>query len=200
MGGSREPERQSTMASGLQAAANIAVGASEMKGAARWIWLERSANAALLVASLSVVWILVVGNPFRKGPELQTYKVGEAIEGVVQAGTASTLVMALRGACRYCQESVPFYLRLAEASAAAGLSAPALVVVTTDTEESMSRYLRDRGIGNARVIHAEAGRFNIPATPLLFALDREGIVRKVWAGKLSASEELEVMKELRLAP
>jgi len=192
MGGSREPERQSTMASGLQAAANIAVGASEMKGAARWIWLERSANAALLVASLSVVWILVVGNPFRKGPEL--------IEGVVQAGTASTLVMALRGACRYCQESVPFYLRLAEASAAAGLSAPALVVVTTDTEESMSRYLRDRGIGNARVIHAEAGRFNIPATPLLFALDREGIVRKVWAGKLSASEELEVMKELRLAP
>lgn len=176
------------------------MGETEMKDATRWVWLERSANATLLLASLSVLWILVVGNPFRKAPELQTYKVGEAIEGVVEPGAASTLVMALREACRYCQESVPFYVRLAEASAAAGASAPALVVVTTDTEESMSRYLSENGIANARVIHAEAGRFNIPATPLLFALDREGIVRRVWAGRLSDSEEQEVMKELRLAP
>lgn len=168
-------------------------------------WLESAANAALLVASLCVVWVVLLGNPFRRPPELPTYRVGEKFDSLIKAGSDSTgprptLVVAMTEACRYCQASLPFYRKLTEAINSAGASAATLLIVSTDSESDLVAYLGLNGIKSARVVNVKPGQLKIPVTPMVFLLDSDGEVRKVWAGKLTEAEERAVMASLKVSP
>jgi hypothetical protein len=180
MGGSREPEQRSIMASRLQTAANIAV----------------------LLASMAVIWTVWQRSQAPPPPEPPpTYAIGERIEavpGIDFRAAAQTLVMALREDCRFCADSVPFYQKLTAAAGATPRRAFQLTVVSTDSQSALIAYLQANGVMVDHVVSTRPGDLKIPGTPHLLLVDTNGIVRRVWRGRLAAEQEQEVIDALGL--
>jgi hypothetical protein len=157
--------------------------------------LQTLANFAVIVAGVSVAW-LAWQRSQHPAPRLPpTYIVGERIAEVGAVdfqASAQTLVMALREDCRYCQASVPFYRTLTEALRKRADGTTRLVVMSTDSVPAMSAYLKANDIQVDHVAAYRAGDLKIPGTPFLFLVDRAGIVKSVWRGKLATSQEREV--------
>ena len=105
------------------------------------------------------------------------------------SAAARTLLVALQRPCRFCDDSMPFYRRLA--SRAAGRNDVRIVVVAPPRNHGIGDYLESRGFEPDAVVLAE--RFPVPGTPSLLAVDAEGSLMHMWAGLLDASQEAEVL-------
>ena len=105
------------------------------------------------------------------------------------SAAARTLLLALQRPCRFCDDSVPFYRRLA--ARAAGRSDVRIVVVAPPRNRRIGDYLESRGFEPNAVVLAE--RFPVRGTPSLLAVDAEGSLTHMWAGLLDASQEADVL-------
>jgi hypothetical protein len=68
-----------------------------------------------------------------------------------------------------------------------------------ESEES-HQYLQSLGFEIADVRQASLSSVRIPGTPTLLLLDDQGIVKNVWAGKLTDKGEEQVLQTLGLTP
>lgn len=120
-----------------------------------------------------------------------TAELSESVD-VDFSAAARTLLVALQRPCRYCDDSVPFYRRLA--TRAAGRDDVRIVVVAPPRNPDIGDYLASRGFEPDEVVLAE--RFPARGTPSLLAVDAEGSLTHMWAGLLDPGQEAEVLDVL----
>ena len=109
----------------------------------------------------------------------------------------TTVVLAVREGCHYCAESAPFYQRLTKALGQSGKVH--LVTVLPGEPAQSEKYLAGMGIPAGDIRQADLASLKVPYTPTLLVLDRSGVVKDVFVGKLSAEKEAQVLSRLALA-
>jgi hypothetical protein len=165
--------------------------------------VEVSANVVIVVTGL-----LFALNYFRPGlfsrsagPQPVTISTGAKLDlaSVDWSAHDKTVVLALREGCHFCAESVPFYQRLTKAMAKAPQT-HLFAVLPGDPADS-KQYLNGLGVPVPvdDIRKHDLGNLKVPYTPTLLVLDRDGVVREVFVGKLSAAKETEVLNKLGLA-
>jgi hypothetical protein len=153
--------------------------------------IERTANIAIIVlcAIVAVQAVRKFRDPAPRS--ISPPKAGERLAAIpsVDYGTAPlTLVMALRQSCKYCAESMPFYRDLVTQRTKRGVPLR-LVVVAPESKSETETYLRDQHLSVDMVVQSELSRISVPGTPTLILVDRQGVVRGSWIGKISVDQE-----------
>jgi hypothetical protein len=165
--------------------------------------LEKATNVAIIAACTILVGNLAWNNYHssrpRPSPEPEVAK-GTVVKlpGAAPVSTQPTLVLALSKNCHYCQESVGFYQRLTvfKNSSPEGLR---MVAVLPQSKVEATNYLKEQGIGVDEVISMEVSNLGVRGTPTLLLLDGQNKLEELWVGKLSDSQESQVMERLKKA-
>lgn len=154
-------------------------------------------NVLIIAATLAIVWNIWSyfrpatgnGNVPAKGSE---FKVAE----FDPAGSQINVLIFLRTGCAFCENSMPFYRRIAE------LSNTANVKVITFFEHSdleASEYLKRFQLMNVGISWTNFDSLGIKGTPTIILLDGSGKVAKSWVGQLDDASEREIENLLKSA-
>jgi hypothetical protein len=110
------------------------------------------------------------------------------------AQSERTVVLALSTGCHYCTESAPFYQRLA--AEILKHHDTRLVTVLPQPVADGRKYLDGLGVSIDDVRQSPLNAVGVRGTPTLILVDKEGIAKKVWTGKLPDSVQSEVINQL----
>ena len=162
--------------------------------------LEIITNVAILL------FVLAVGGAYLKAqfwpappPTLPQVKVGDrlsALPGYNWASHSHTLVLAVRRGCHFCEESAPFYKRLADLETNHQLEDTHILAVFPDDPKVAADTLRSEGLTLDFRPSADFRRLKISGTPTAILTDRQGQAVKVWIGKLPSQEEEALIETL----
>ena len=165
--------------------------------------IELVANVAIIIAA--VLLAALTANKFFFSPESgptgqavtsQGIKVGDkvALPDFNWAQSERTLVLALSTNCHFCTESAPFYQRVAaEILKHRGTR---LVTVVPQSVEAARKYLDELGVAIDDVRQSPLNAVGVRGTPTLILVDKEGIAKRVWVGKLPDGAQSEVISQL----
>jgi hypothetical protein len=163
--------------------------------------LEVLANICTVVATLAITVLFV--NRLVSGTgtaQPQAIKAGTKLPTIasVDYRDRPTLMLYLSSTCSFCTRSMDFYRKLT-AHANAIPQAPRIVVVGSETHETLTDYLNDHGVVVDSVItldpgvHAKFADIGMSATPTLTLVDRSGKVVQSWLGLLPQANQDEVL-------
>ena len=140
-------------------------------------------------------WVIPRSPPGQ--PPGRTDFAGKALnlKGVQWGSSRLTVVVAMQTHCHYCEESIPFYRRLAEA-AASSKARIGLVFCSYETPDLVTGWLSRGRVGTALVTQTSFKEIGIGGTPTLFMVDSAGVVKKAYFGRLSPADEDELMRVL----
>jgi len=164
--------------------------------------LQTLANIASIIVSvlLSVVLVKVFLLP-QKGPapNLTQPHAGmnmkQSLPGIDWARNNRTLVLALSTQCHFCNESAPFFRRVADE---AGKDLRMVAVLPQSTAEAQT-YLTNQGVRVDEVRQAPTNSIGVTGTPTLLLVNSAGVVTHVWVGKLQPDQEAEALSILKSA-
>lgn len=165
--------------------------------------IELLANVSIIVVALLLGTILVKRNlpPTRQTtlPPTSGIQPGTKIElpDVDWGQSEQTLLLALSERCHFCSESAGFYQRLAQEKAQPD-STRLIAVLPQDVSRGHA-YLNHLGVAVDEVKQSTLSAIGVSGTPTLIMVDRAGIVKESWAGKLPPAQEAEVLRHLRIA-
>jgi hypothetical protein len=168
--------------------------------------LDKAANIALIIACLLLIGTLARNYYLSRIPDPNLELGIEKGELVKLSGEASadgqpaqaTLVLALSTHCGFCQESVPFYQKLAVFKN----SSPArvrLATVMSEPKEEIEAYLKKQGIAADAVFSMPIAQIGVKGTPTLLLLDGQNKLIESWIGKLDSQGESDVIAHLKKA-
>jgi len=166
--------------------------------------VETASNIAVIIAAGAVAVTVIYdhvarptfGGALAENAFSQQYKGKQApVPGLGPSPGATTLVLFVSKTCHFCEESVPFYQRLAVVrSASSGhLKLVAAVPQAIETEAEANTYFADRGIALDAARPTSFRTIGMAATPTLALVDDRGIITDVWTGKLAPAEEAAVI-------
>jgi hypothetical protein len=168
--------------------------------------LEKATNVAIIVACVFLVGTLVRNYYLSRNSDLGALpEIPKGTEIKLPIASPSgqqpavpTLVLALSKNCRFCEESVPFYRKLAalKNSSPQGLR---LVAVLPDKQEEAEAYLKGNGIVVDAVISMPMANLGVQGTPTLLLLDGQNKLEESWIGKQSDAQESQVIDRLKKA-
>lgn len=165
--------------------------------------LEIAANSATIVVALLLTVIIVrshilpgsastLRNVQRVAP-IDQVRVGsemnKRIPGVNWRANRRTVVLVLSTRCHFCTESAPFFRSLKEK---ARNNVKFVAVLPQPVAES-ERYLSGEGLHFDEIQQAPVGKIGVKGTPTMLLIDRDGIVRRTWAGKVSNDKQQEAL-------
>ena len=136
-----------------------------------------------------------------ENPPSASVKVGDQLSSLPGYDWKShdrTLVLALRDACRFCEESIPFYRRLAELEKSNQIDAH-LIAVFPDDLAAVRQLVETQRLAVEAFPGIELSQVKVEGTPTLILVDRQGRVSKVWIGELAATEEADVVAAISKA-
>jgi hypothetical protein len=162
--------------------------------------IETAANVAVIVVALVVAGALVkrhflpTAHGGRGHPAELEAGQRIALDGVDWKANQQTLVMVLSARCGFCTQGAPFYQRLAHAAADRGVP---VVAVFPHSEKEGKEFLSRLSVPVGSVRRADLDAVKVPGTPTLVLVNREGVVDRVWYGKLPTEREGEVLSALQ---
>jgi hypothetical protein len=166
--------------------------------------IETLANIGIIICCILFVAFLIRSYVF---PGNTQSDVGNSPPGMSLKGKAlggsdidwsknqQTALVVLRKDCRFCDESAPFYQRLAKELS--GQTKTHLVAVLPGSMEENKRYLKDKMLEVEDVRSASLSAMGVRGTPTLLLVDNTGKVVEEWFGKLPAAREDEVIARLK---
>lgn len=104
----------------------------------------------------------------------------------------TTLVIALKSGCPYCEASMGFYGRIADLWRNGALNAYPLVLYSDPASD-----VRPEIRGMQRITRLGYSRIGIASTPTVLLVDSQGIVVKKWPGQLPLPEVERLLASLR---
>ena len=126
------------------------------------------------------------------GASLLNTQIGGTF-GVDFTATERTALVVFRQECPACVESLPFYRRLTEPTAA-GVQ---VVFAAPEENADVEGYLASHDVDPDAIVFTPTGRENpFFATPTLAIVDKGGVITHVWVGSLPRDAEVEVLDEL----
>jgi hypothetical protein len=129
-----------------------------------------------------------------ESPPSTSVKVGDqfpSFPGYTWKAHDRTLVLALKDGCRFCEESIPFYRRLAALEKSNEIDAH-LIAVFPDDLAAVRQLLEKQRLAVEAFPDIELNRMKVEGTPTLILVDREGRVSKVWIGELALAGQDDV--------
>jgi thioredoxin-related protein len=118
-----------------------------------------------------------------------------SLSGIDWAKNGQTLLLVLRKGCRFCEESAPFYRRLA-LEAATNKSRVRIVAVLPQEVDESKQYLSSLGVPIDEVRQSALDVLGVQGTPTVILVNAQGEVQVSWAGKLPAAQETEVLNRI----
>jgi hypothetical protein len=121
-------------------------------------------------------------------------KVGDrlpSLPGYTWKAHDRTLILALKDGCRYCEESIPFYRKLAALEKSNQIDAH-LIAVFPDDLAAVRQLLETQRLAVEAFPGIELNQVKVEGTPTLILVDRQGRVSKVWIGELAPAGQDDV--------
>ena len=163
--------------------------------------IEVVANVAVILLAVVIGSVYLRDRFSAHGPEPNEVKAGDRLarlDGWDWGAHDRSLVLVLKKGCHFCEDSAPFYQRLA-AQQQEARSNTAIVAVFPDAADAVKEAVQAEALG----VHALAGvpleKLKVSGTPSVLLVDRNGTVVNVWIGMLSPRQELEVMRAVACA-
>ncbi len=156
--------------------------------------LEAIANVTVIVVALAVGVLVLRGKiagPHTPRSVMAGNRLGQVL-GIDWSHHRRTLVLALNSGCHFCQDSAPFYQRLAQMQRP-GLDDVEIVALFPNDPEAVRQLMNNEGLALRSVSAVPVEKLGITGFPTLLLVDRDGRVERAWLGLLTASEELEVL-------
>jgi|SRR5271154_5632642 len=107
----------------------------------------------------------------------------------------STLVIAVRYGCHYCEASMPFYRRLAEMEKNGRVKAH-LLAIFPDKAIIAQDVLTSQQLPAESVPGVSFDALKVSGTPTLILVDQTGKALRVWEGQLPVDKENEVIRAI----
>jgi hypothetical protein len=154
--------------------------------------LEAIANVAVIVVALAVGYVVL-------GRYVPAYRAPRSVEagnrlaklpGLEWNQHRRTLVLALNTGCHFCEQSVPFYQKLADRSDGSDLD---IVAVFPNDAEMVRQFMAKDNLRIRSVAEVPLGKLRVNATPTLILVDANGRVERSWVGMLSSQEEIDLL-------
>jgi peroxiredoxin len=176
---------------------------------------SRLADVAVIIACVAVVTHVglqyrggarasgaaAVAPPASRAAGILPYKAGEkspTLDRVAYNSADRTLLMFVKSTCTYCTQSMPFYVKLAEARKRMG-GKVRLVAISPDPPEVLANYLSSHGVTvdtQVAVTPLQMQQIRIRGTPTLVLADTRGTIQEAWMGRLPPENEPAVLKAL----
>lgn len=169
--------------------------------------LEKLSTVAVICVALLFGFVLVKDHLLQGSattiavpsqvPQVESSLKGQRItlERVDWNESRFTVILALSTNCHFCTESAPFYRRLA-AKKETSANAFRLFTIFPQEIEAAEDYLKQNKVTPDAVFSLKQTNIDVNGTPTLLLVDSQGIVQKVWVGKLTESAEQEVLASL----
>jgi hypothetical protein len=106
-----------------------------------------------------------------------------------------TLVFAVRKGCHFCEESMPFYRRLAELKKQDRAKVN-LIAVLPDSWEDAQETLRSQHVDIPLTSGVNLVDLKVGGTPTLILAENNGKVEKYWVGKQGLSGEESILEAI----
>jgi hypothetical protein len=160
--------------------------------------LELLANLAIVCLSLVLGAALLrnnFGTTSGAGAAPAGISVGDKIglSSVDWNGPRPTVVLALQTTCHFCTESAPFYQRLTTEAKRRGVR---VIAVFPTATPNANEYLTQLRVDIPDIKFTDFSQLRVRGTPTVLIVDKSGLAKKVWTGKLNDSAEQEVLKIL----
>ncbi len=157
--------------------------------------LETIVNVTVVVMALAVGFVVLRGKI--AGPQIPRLiapgdRLGQ-VPGIDWSRHRRTLVLALNSGCHFCQDSVPFYEKLAQARHAER-DGFAMVAVFPNADGEVYQFAQPERLNIRSVPAVSFEKLRVNATPTLILVNSEGLVEKVWIGILTAKQEMDLLK------
>jgi thiol-disulfide isomerase/thioredoxin len=155
--------------------------------------LEAIANVTVIVVALAVGYLLLQGRVAE--PHIpRSIATGDTLSQVpgIDWSRRRTLVLALNSDCHFCQDSAPFYQKLAQAQQ--GTQDVAIVAVFPNDPQAVRQLMKHEGLAVRSVPAVPLEKLGVAETPTLILVNSQGRVERTWFGLLTPREELEVLR------
>jgi hypothetical protein len=157
--------------------------------------LEGIANVAVILVALAVGCV-VLGRyvaAYRAPRPVGTGDRLAQIPGLDWKQHRHTLVLVLNTGCHFCQESIPFYQKLAQAQDpdANGVQ---LLAVFPNQADAVRQFTAHEGLSIRTVPEVPLQNLGVNATPTLILVNNEGRVERSWVGILTPRQENDLLK------
>jgi len=157
--------------------------------------LEAAANVTVILMALAVGG-LVLTRYVASARAPRSVAVGEhlaKLPGLDWNQHRRTLLLVLNTGCHFCQDSVPFYQKLAAAQRP-GQSDLDIVAVFPNEAEMVNEFIAHEKLPIRSVPGIPVENLRVNATPTLILVNREGRVERSWVGFLTARQENDLVK------
>lgn len=160
---------------------------------------ELAANVLIVVVAVLLIGVIAQKYLFKSPAADPAVRVQPTVGKKVNLADVNfsenprTVVLALQTTCHFCNESAPFYKRLAEETK--GKNIKLVAVFPTNVEDS-ARHLTELGVTGFEVKQAPISALDASGTPTLIITNEKGEVTNFWIGKLPAEKETEVINQL----
>jgi thiol-disulfide isomerase/thioredoxin len=104
------------------------------------------------------------------------------LSGYDWSSSPETLVFAVRQGCHFCEDSMPFYRKLAELEKAHRLKAN-LLMVFPDSSETANKVLHLQNVNLQVISGVSLKNLGVGGTPTLILADSKGKVTNFWVGE-----------------
>jgi thiol-disulfide isomerase/thioredoxin len=157
--------------------------------------LEATANVTVIVVALAVGAVVLTryAESYRAPRSVAVGDHLAKIPGLDWTQHRETLLLVLNTGCHFCQDSVPFYQRLAQAQRP-DANAVQLVAVFPNEAEAVRQFAAHERLPIRSVPGVPLDELSVNATPTLVLVDREGRVEQVWVGILTSRQEIDLLK------
>jgi AhpC/TSA family. len=130
-------------------------------------------------------------NDVRPSPGVGTKIV---MEGVDWSSKQETVLLVLDKDCHLCTTSAPLYQKLVRvADANHELQ---LIAVTPDDTSDGKTYLESIGVSISNVKQSALRDLNVPGTPTVLAVDKDGRITESWVGMLTSEQEINLLRHV----
>lgn len=157
--------------------------------------LEAAGNILVILIALAVGAVVLTryANSSRTPRSVAAGDHLASIPGLDWARHHRTLLLVLNTGCHFCQDSVPFYQKLAQVPRLDS-DAVQIVAVFPNEVEMVRQFAAQEGLTIRSLPGVPLENWRVNVTPTLILVNREGQVEKVWIGVLTAKEQMDLLK------
>jgi hypothetical protein len=149
--------------------------------------IEVVANVVVILLAVMIGSVYLRDRFSAPGPESNEVKAGDRLprlDGWDWGAHDRSLVLVLKKGCHFCEDSAPFYQRLA-AKQQEDRSNTAIVAILPDAADTVNEVVQLEGLGVRALPGVPLETLKVSGTPSLLLVDRSGTVLNTWIGMLS---------------
>ncbi len=156
---------------------------------------EAIANVTIIVVALAVGSVVLTryAASYRAPRSVAAGDHLDKFPGLDWSQHQRTLLLALNTGCHFCQDSVPFYQRLAQAQRSNSYTLE-IVAVFPNEGDTVHQFTAHENLMMRSVPGVPLEKLRVNATPTIILVNSEGRVERSWVGVLTSRQEMDLLK------